>query len=111
MKLLLDENLPRKLKKDFAEYEVFTVAEMGWSGKENGVLLALLKKESFEVFLTGDKNLQHQQNFKSYTIPVIVLNAKFLIYEDLQPLVPKIKALLTPQLKSGPHIVDPPSTS
>lgn len=55
MKLLLDENLPRKLKKDFAEYEVFTVAEMGWSGKENGVLLALLM---LKVLITSKEYLE-----------------------------------------------------
>lgn len=38
MKLLLDENLPRKLKQDLSEFEVFTVSEKGWSGKKNGEL-------------------------------------------------------------------------
>jgi hypothetical protein len=41
MKLLLDENLPRKLKKDLAGHEAFTVRDMLWDGKENGELLAL----------------------------------------------------------------------
>ncbi len=35
MKILLDENLPRKLKADFgAAYEVNTVRDMGWLGKK-----------------------------------------------------------------------------
>lgn len=33
MKLLLDENLPKRLKADLQEYEVSTVQERGWSGK------------------------------------------------------------------------------
>ena len=37
MKVLLDENIPPKLKFDFVpDHEVFTVREMGWSGKKNG---------------------------------------------------------------------------
>ena len=36
MKLLLDENLPKSLKKDFPEFEIFTVRDMGWQSKENG---------------------------------------------------------------------------
>jgi len=35
MKLLLDENLPRKLKRDLPGHEVFTVREMDWDGLEN----------------------------------------------------------------------------
>ena len=34
MKILLDENLPRKLKTDFGtEFEVKTVRDMDWLGK------------------------------------------------------------------------------
>lgn len=39
MRILLDECLPKKLKKDFKNYEVKTVPEMGWAGKKNGELL------------------------------------------------------------------------
>jgi predicted nuclease of predicted toxin-antitoxin system len=34
MKLLLDENLPKRLKLDFPEFEIFTVTDMGWNGKK-----------------------------------------------------------------------------
>ena len=53
MKLLLDENTPRKLKTDLSEFEVFTVREMGWGGKENGDLLDLMLKNNFDA-LTND---------------------------------------------------------
>lgn len=37
MRVLLDENLPRRLKRHFAEgIEAVTVQERGWSGKRNG---------------------------------------------------------------------------
>jgi hypothetical protein len=41
MKLLLDENLPKRLKLDFPEHEIFTVSDMGWKGKKNGELLQI----------------------------------------------------------------------
>ena len=69
MKLLLDENLPKRLKKDFPEHEVYTVRDKGWNGKTNGALLALMLEDGFDVLLTFDKNLQHQQNFDKYPIP------------------------------------------
>jgi predicted nuclease of predicted toxin-antitoxin system len=34
MRLLLDENLPKKLKQDFVQHDVSTVSDMGWNGKK-----------------------------------------------------------------------------
>ena len=39
MKVLLDENLPHKLRAYLAKHEVATVAYMGWAGLKNGELL------------------------------------------------------------------------
>ena len=61
MKLLLDENLPKRLKDDFATHEVYTVTDKSWNGVKNGELLELMLSERFDALLTFDKNLQHQQ--------------------------------------------------
>ena len=51
MKILIDENLPLKLKSGFGEpHEVYTVREMQWLGKKNGELLGLMTLEGFEAF-------------------------------------------------------------
>ena len=69
MKILLDENLPKMLKINFAdEHEVFTVREKSWNGKKNGELLGLMTLDGFDAFVTIDKNLQHQQNIKRFLI-------------------------------------------
>lgn len=44
MRLLLDENLPKRLKLDLAEHSTFTVRDKKWTGKSNGELLKLLTK-------------------------------------------------------------------
>ena len=75
MRLLLDENLPKRLKLDFPEHEIFTVRDKGWNGIKNGELLNLLLENNFDALLTFDKSLQHQQNFTKYTITVFVLSA------------------------------------
>lgn len=60
MKILLDENLPRKLKSDFgANFEIKTVRDMGWLGKKNGELLDLISINEFDFFITIDKNLRY----------------------------------------------------
>lgn len=71
MKLLLDENLPKSLKEHFVEHEIYTVRDMGWNGAKNGELLKLMIADDFHVLITFDKNLQFQQNFAKYTLPIL----------------------------------------
>ena len=91
MRLLLDENLPKRLKLDFPEHEIYTIRDKSWNGIENGELLGLLTENNFDVLLTFDKNLQHQQNFQKYTITVFVLSARLNSYEELTKLTPMVK--------------------
>jgi predicted nuclease of predicted toxin-antitoxin system len=60
MKLLLDENLPKRLKFLLPNHQVFTVREKQWNGFKNGNLLSLMLNENFDALLTFDKNMQHQ---------------------------------------------------
>ena len=101
MKILFDENVTRKLKKDLPDFEVWTVSEMGWKGKKNGVLLREILTEGFEALITGDKNIEHQQNFRDYPIPVVILNTRFLFYKDLKPLAPLVTVFLNNKPKAG----------
>lgn len=105
MKLLLDENLPKRLKSDFPEHQVFTVRDMGWSGKKNGELVQLMLKEGFDALLTFDKNLQYQQNFNKYQLPVIILFAQDNTYQTLTTIVPAIREVLETSIKIGANIV------
>ena len=102
MRLLLDENLPKKLRKDFTGHPVFTIREKGWAGKSNGALLKLMTNEGFNALLTFDQNLQYQQNFKDYTITVFVLVAPDNSYLTLKPLVPKILEIINLGISPGP---------
>jgi len=102
MRLLLDENLPKRLKQELNEHEIYTAADKGWTGISNGKLLELLTENKFDALLTFDKNLQYQQNFTKYTISVIVFNAPDNSYVTLKELVQKVKDVLTTDLKPGP---------
>jgi len=94
MKVLIDENLPKKLKKDFLPHQAFTVRDMGWNGKKNGELLKLMVAENFDAFLTFDQNIEHQQNFSNYPLKVIILIAPINTYETLKNMVSKINDCL-----------------
>ena len=91
MKVLLDECVPRKLKREIANHEVVTVTEQGWSGIENGELLNLAATE-FDIFLTVDQNLSFQQNLKNFNIGIILMVAKNNRLKTLLPLMPAVRA-------------------
>lgn len=101
MKLLLDENLPKRLKNDFSEHEIYTVRDKNWNSKKNGELLELMLAENFDVLLTFDQNLEHQQNFDKYPITVFVLIAENNTYQILRSLVENIKYELAKPLHKG----------
>ena len=106
MRLLLDENLPKRLKQDFPGHDVVTVRDMHWNGISNGKLLELMLAQGFDVLLTFDKNLQHQQNFTKYTLAVFVLNAPMNTYAELTKLSGEVNAILAAgNLPDGPVIV------
>lgn len=67
---------------------------MNWRGLKNGALLSRASEE-FEVFVTVDRNLRHQQNLSKYQLAVIVLLTRNNNYEELQHFTPKILAALT----------------
>jgi len=107
MTLLLDENLPKKLKYCFSDiYEVLTVPEMGWSGIKNGDLLKRMESKNLKVLLSIDKNMSHQQNLEKYNVSLVVLNSKDARYASLVEFVPRIEEILETELKPGHIIVD-----
>ena len=93
MRVLLDECLPRRLKRELVGHEARTVPEMGWASKRNGELLALAAAE-FDVFLTSDRNLSYQQDVSAFDISVVVLVARSNSIDDLRPLASQIREAL-----------------
>jgi hypothetical protein len=100
MRVLLDECVPRPLKRELAEHTVSTVGEMGWAGTQNGELLALIREAAFEAFVTVDQNLAYQQNLRAIGVGVVVLVARTNKLPDLLPLMPALLEALG-RLQSG----------
>jgi predicted nuclease of predicted toxin-antitoxin system len=99
MKVLLDECLPKKLKFEIDAEFVQTVPEAGWASKQNGELLRLAEK-SFDVLLTNDQNIEHQQTISRFDIAFIVLVAPTNDIVDLLSLMPKVNSALA-SIKPG----------
>ena len=107
MKLLLDEDLPSKLRYRLRpEHEAVSVQDLGWQGKKNGELLRLMDSADLQAFLTGDRQMQHQQNWHNYPLHVLVLAPIGDQYNDYLALIPQVKELLArPNLAGGVQVV------
>jgi hypothetical protein len=87
MRILLDEDLPRRLGSLLVGHEVSTVQRVGWSGIKNGKLLALAGS-AFDLFLTMDGGIEFQQNLLALPVAVLIVEAISNRMEHLEPLVP-----------------------
>ena len=93
MRILLDESLPRDLAPLLVGHEVATVRTAGWSGVRNGKLLPLASQR-FDVFITVDRNIEHQQNLTTLPIATVVLIVPRTRIQSIAPLVPELLKLL-----------------
>lgn len=89
MRILLDECVDWRLSWDILGHDVSTAHQMGWTGIENGELLAPAAKQ-FDAFVTVDRNLSFQQNLTSLPIAIVVRQATTNRLIDLKPLVPEL---------------------
>jgi hypothetical protein len=105
VRVLLDECLPRRLKRDLVGNEARTVPEMGWTSKRNGDLLRLATAGGFDAFLTVDRKLQHQQNLSAFNIAVLVLVAESNTLADLQPLMLRVLDVLPMAKRGGATVI------
>jgi hypothetical protein len=89
----LDECVDWRLARDIVGHDVKTARQMGWTTVKNGELLTLAS-QGFDVFVTVDRNLTFRQNLVSFSLSVIVLQAKTNRLADLRPLLPHLLAAI-----------------
>jgi len=93
MRVLLDECLPRRLKRLITGYDVVTVPEAGWAGRSNGDLLRLASA-TFDAFITVDRNLPAQQPPQP-RLAIVILATNSNRLQDIEPLVPELLRVLS----------------
>src|SRR5262249_53921544 len=94
VKILLDESPPIDLRHSFPTHEAHTVEWVGLKGKRNGELLDAAELAGYDVLLTMDQGVEHQQNLTNRRIALLVLVARSNQLEDLRPLAPEALAVL-----------------
>jgi hypothetical protein len=73
MTILFDQGTPVPLRDALVGHTVETAYERGWSTFGNGALLDAADAASFDVLITTDQNLRHQQQLATRRMAVIVL--------------------------------------
>ncbi|MBD0280377.1 MAG: hypothetical protein ICV81_20780 [Flavisolibacter sp.] len=96
MKLLLDEQLPVKLKDRFpAVFVTSTIKDMKWVGVKDTLLFRHIDESGFDVFITNDKSIRFQQNIHNLSFPIIDLNYFSNRYDDLLNIIEPLSNELT----------------
>jgi hypothetical protein len=67
---------------------------MGWGGLQNGQLLMQAASKGFDVMITTDQGIVHQQNPSTLPISIVVLHAKSNKIDEIRPLVGTLLAAL-----------------
>lgn len=93
MRILLDENLDWRLRRELPGHEIESVPLIGWAGLKNGALLAEAEKR-FDVLLTMDSNMVHQQNLARFRIAIIALHARSNRLAETRPLMAEVLEVL-----------------
>lgn len=72
MKILFDQGTPVPLRRELVGHDVATAFEMGWAELDNGDLLQAAEG-AFDVLVTTDQNLRHQQSLSGKRLAILVL--------------------------------------
>ena len=77
MRILLDQNMPLRIRGILPAHDVRTAFQMGWARLSNSDLLDAAEQAGFEALLTSDQNMVFQQNLAGRNIAVVVLSTNF----------------------------------
>ena len=103
MNVLLDNCVPRPFGGRILGHNVTHASKRGWGRLANGVLLTAAADAGFEVMLTTDRSIEHQQS--SFPIPVVLIEALFNEVDDLVRYLPAVHALLDQSLQPRMYVI------
>jgi predicted nuclease of predicted toxin-antitoxin system len=96
LRVLFDKNVPVGVRRFLARHEVRTVVELRWSPQlENGELLKAAEESAYDVLMTCDQNIGHQQNLRGRTLALVVLGS------NLWPIVRNYEGLIAKAVEAA----------
>lgn len=116
LRILIDESLPIALAVELVGHDVSSVRAQRWLGYSNGSLLRTAVRAGFQVLVTADSAIRHQQNLAAIGISVVLITRVRNRLQDLKPLVPQILSALSTigvaeLVEIGPYSSSPPGTA
>jgi hypothetical protein len=73
MRILLDHNVPAPLRYALVGHQVETAYERGWAELTNGELLSAAESSGFDLLITTDQGIRHQQDWSARNLSLLVL--------------------------------------
>jgi hypothetical protein len=107
VKLLFDHNVDRRFRRHISGHEISTTREMGWETLGNGALLKAAANAGFEVFVSIDKKIEHEQNLRTLPLPIVIIDAPSNALPALVPFAPFLLDLLKAPLDRILFILEP----
>src|SRR6266404_4379338 len=74
MLILFDHVTPSGIARFLSGHTVSKAKDRGWDTLSNGDLLTEAERAGFDLLLTADKNMRHQQNLRDRRIAIVVLS-------------------------------------
>ncbi len=74
MRILFDNGTPNPIARALVGHEVAFARQIGWHALRNGELLNQAEEAGYELLLTSDKNIRHQQNLSGRRIASFRVN-------------------------------------
>jgi len=87
MRILLDECLPLDFRHSFPDHDTHTAQWAGLKSKKNSELLLAAEMAGYDVLLTVDQGIPHQQHSVSRKLSIILVRSRTNQIEDLLPFV------------------------
>ena len=107
MRVLFDACVPKPLRRQLREFEVATAQERGWERLANGWLLATAQ-DDFDVLLTVDRGMRHEQPTHAFDIGLVVVRVKGNHVRFFEPLLDEIRAAIRESRPGRVTVVAPP---
>jgi hypothetical protein len=106
MLILFDNGTPRGIARLLQGHTVKEARAQGWDTLSNGELLRVAEEAGFDVLLTTDKNLVHQQSLAGRKIAIVVLGRGR--WRLIRPMLPQIVSAVNAAMPGSFTVVDIP---